>query len=90
MKMNNITRRAILETITDIGQLSDSELKELNHFVKKGFLKKTKAGCFPTLKTVYSLPSVDTLKIRQDYINNLFAFMKVYEPQNIKHTKPTA
>lgn len=68
-----IIRRALLETVTDIGQLSASEVKELNRAVKQGYLSKGKGGCFPRLKTVYAYPAYDFVGERNRYVNHMMA-----------------
>lgn len=63
--MHKIIERAMLHTITDIGQLTSEETRELNKAVKKGWLSKGKGGPFPILKTVYALPGFDFVADRQ-------------------------
>ncbi len=50
----SIVARALSETITDIGQLTNDELRALRNAVKSGVLDKGKAGGYPAIKTVYA------------------------------------
>ena len=54
-----IVLRALTETVTDIGQLSEQELRDLKRAVKRGILTKAKGGKYPKLKTVYARPGFD-------------------------------
>lgn len=71
-----IVRRAMVHTVTDIGQLSKAEIYQLNKYVKKGWLSRGKGGPFPILKTVYAHPGFDFVASRQQHID---AAMAVYE-----------
>ena len=71
-----IVKRALVETVTDIGQLSKSDLYQLNKYVKCGWLSRRKGGPFPMLKTVYACPGFDFVASRERYVN---AAMAVYE-----------
>jgi hypothetical protein len=59
-----IVKRAIVDTVTDIGQLSKDEIKKLNKYVKLGYLSKGKGGWFPAIKTVWACPNFDFEKQR--------------------------
>lgn len=63
-----IVKRALVETVVDIGQLSDAEKYQLNKHVKKGWLSKGQAGPFPKLKTVYACPGFDFVASRERYV----------------------
>jgi hypothetical protein len=76
MKLTLIIKRALVETVTDIGQLSKEELRDLNNAVKRGWLSKGKAGPFPMLKTVYAVPGFDFAQSRKDAVDYM---MKVAE-----------
>lgn len=52
-------KRALLETVTDIGQLTAQEKRELTRAVKAGYLSKGKGGPYPIVKTVYAGPGFD-------------------------------
>lgn len=67
----NIVKRAMTDTITDIGQLSNDEIKILNKYVKLGYLSKGKGGCFPAIKTVWGYHGFDFQKQRNDAIENM-------------------
>jgi len=70
--MPDIITRALLHTVTDIGQLSAIDVRTLNHAVKKGLLSKGKGGGFPRLKTVYARPGYDFKTARARLIAELF------------------
>lgn len=63
-----IVRRALVDTITDIGQLTPKEKRTLNRAVKRGTLAKGKGGPFPILKTVYAFPGFDFAAARAQHI----------------------
>lgn len=67
-ELPEIVRRAMAETVTDIGQLSKAEIYQLNKYVKKGWLSKGKAGPFPRLKTVYACPGFDFEASRERHV----------------------
>src|SRR6478735_11507057 len=71
-----IVKRALVETVTDIGQLSKSDLYQLNKYVKRGWLSRGKGGPYPILKTVYACPGFDFAASRERYIE---AAMAAYE-----------
>ena len=75
-ELPEIVRRAMIETVTDIGQLTRSDLYMLNKYVKKGWLSKGKAGPFPRLKTVYAHPSFDFTASRERYVEEA---MRMYQ-----------
>lgn len=50
-----IVKRAIVHTVTDIGQLTPAEKRELVKAVRAGYLEKGKGGPFPMIKTVYAV-----------------------------------
>ena len=79
VKMPEIVRQALTESITDIGQLSLEDKRTLNKYVKKGFLVKGKGGPFPKLKTVYAYPSYDFIKWRQTYIDEMMVLCRLDE-----------
>ena len=68
LELTPIIKRALVDTVTDIGQLSESEKRELNRAVKRGWLSKGKAGPFPRLKTVYACPAFDFAASRETYV----------------------
>lgn len=57
--MTDIVMRAMVYTVTSIGQLSKAEIRELDTAVRKGWISKGKGGAFPILKTVYAHPGFD-------------------------------
>lgn len=63
-----IIRRALVETVTDIGQLTNDEKRTLNRYVKRGWLSRGKSGPFPKLKTVYACPGFDFAASRERYV----------------------
>lgn len=66
-----IVKKAMLNPIVDIGQLSETDLKALNKFVKDGILVKEKGGPFPKLKTVYALKGHDVKAKREDDVKEM-------------------
>lgn len=66
-----IVRRALVETVTDIGQLSQSERYQLNKYVKRGWLSRGLGGPFPQLKTVYAHPGYDFAEWRRCYVDRM-------------------
>jgi hypothetical protein len=75
-ELPEIVRRALVETVTDVGQLSKSDLYQLNKYVKRGWLSRGKGGPFPILKTVYAHPGFDFTASRDAYVE---AAMACYE-----------
>lgn len=65
-----IVRRAMVETICDIGQVTDKEKRVLNAYVKRGYLSKGKSGPYPNLKTVYAVPTFDFVADRERWIDH--------------------
>jgi len=61
-----IVTRAMVNTITDIGQLTSEDVKTLDKYVKLGYLSKGKGGRFPIVKTVWGCPGFDFAKQRTD------------------------
>jgi hypothetical protein len=57
--LSTIVKRALVYTVTDIGQLSVTELRDLNTAIHKGWLSKGRGGKFPMVKTVYARPDFD-------------------------------
>jgi hypothetical protein len=68
---SEIVKKAMTETVTDIGQLSKQETKDLEYFVRKGVLIKGKGGCFPKVKTVYAIKGYDIVGERKKALNKL-------------------
>jgi hypothetical protein len=66
-----IVIRALTETVTDIGQLSRIELRELAYAVKYGVLAKGKGGPYPILKMVYAPSGFDFVVDRESQIADL-------------------
>lgn len=72
-ELPEIVKRAMVETVVDTGQLSKSEVYQLNKYVKRGWLSKGKGGPYPKLKTVYAVPTYDFEANRQAWIDHLMA-----------------
>ena len=66
-----IVRRALVHTVTDIGQLTPADKRTLEAHVKRGVLSKGKGGPFPTPKTVYAHPGFDFDSDRTEQINQI-------------------
>lgn len=75
MNTNNslpeIVKRAMVDTITSIGQLSKSDINTLNSYVKKGWLSKGKGGPFPMPKTVYACAGFNFEASRKAHLNEI-------------------
>ena len=63
-----IVKRAILNPVTDIGQLSKEQKRNLEKYVKMGVLIKGRGGTFPKLKTVYALIGHNFIEARKEFI----------------------
>jgi hypothetical protein len=72
-----IVRRALVETVTDIGQLSKSDLYQLNKYVRRGWLSRGRGGPYPVLKTVYAHPGYDFAASRERYIEQAMALVEL-------------
>lgn len=57
--MEDIVKRALVYTVTNIGQLSKDELRTLDRAVRRGWLSKGKGGPCPIPKTVWAHPGFD-------------------------------
>jgi hypothetical protein len=68
-ELPEIVKRALTDTVTDIGQLTDEDRRVLNRYVKRGVLSKGKGGGFPLLKTVYACYGFDFAAQRQMYLD---------------------
>lgn len=67
-ELPEIVKRALVETVTDIGQLSKSDKYQLNKYVKRGWLSRGQGGPFPKLKAVYAHPGFDFAVDRQRHV----------------------
>lgn len=76
-ELPEIVKRALVETVCDIGQLSDCEIRTLNKYVKRGWLSKGKGGPFPILKTIYAHPGFDFAANRQREVDAAFAIAEM-------------
>lgn len=68
LQLTPIIKRALVETVTDIGQLTATERRELNAAVKHGWLSRGKGGPYPVLKTVWACPGFDFGASRRRYV----------------------
>jgi hypothetical protein len=57
--LTEIVKRAMVDHVTNIGQLSKQEVRELDAAVRKGYLSKGKGGAFPAIKTLWACPGFD-------------------------------
>ena len=76
-----IVKRAMVCTITDIGQLDKEEKRQLGKYVKVNVLIKGKGGPYPKLKTVYAIKGYNINKARKESIEEMMAIVK-YENYN--------
>lgn len=75
--IEGIVKRALVETVTDIGQLTDAERRQLNAAVRKGWLSKGKGGPYPIPKTVYAFLGFDFHASRKAAINLMLALAEL-------------
>lgn len=68
-----IVAKAMVHTVTDIGQFSKTDLKELKKYVTLGVLVKGKGGPFPKEKTVYALVGHDFKARREEMVKAILA-----------------
>jgi hypothetical protein len=78
----NIVKRAMKNTVTDIGQLTKDEKKILNHYVKKGWLSKGKGGHFPIAKTIFAILGFDFLASRNDSVQEMYEIARYETKEN--------
>lgn len=64
-----IVRRALVDTVVDIGQLSVREKRTLKAYVKRGWLDQGQGGPFPKIKTVYAHKDYDFTRHRRAWVN---------------------
>jgi hypothetical protein len=86
--MQTIVERALDQTVTDIGQLTPEEQRELSKAVKNGVLSKDKGGPYPILKPVYARRGFDFAADRQlqiDYAMYLDSLDPTY-PSRLRAT----
>ena len=72
-QLADIVKRALLETVADIGQLTAEDKNSLRQAVKSGLLSKGKGGGYPAIKTVYARPGYDFGGERAKAINWMMA-----------------
>lgn len=75
--MTDLIKRAMLHSVVNIGQLSGSEINELNRAVKKGWLAKGKGGGYPVLKTVWAFPGYDFVGERKLWIEYMLSLAAI-------------
>lgn len=86
MKSKNIpdiVKRAALHTITDIGQITPQDKRQLNKYIKLGMLTKGKGGPYPRLKIVYAIKGHDFISERKEWIKEVIRISD-YEKVNNK------
>jgi hypothetical protein len=74
--VSSIVINAHISPLTDIGQFTKAQKKELNAAVKAGILKKGKGGPYPKIKTVYAAPGINLAKHRRQEIRAITMFAK--------------
>lgn len=72
-RFSAIVKRALTQTVTNIGQLSHQEQLDLEYAVRHGWLSKGKGGPFPILKTVYAHPGFGFASDRERSIAEMMA-----------------
>ena len=63
-----IVQRAILDTVTNLGQLSEDDVKTLDKYTRRGWLSKGRGGPFPKPKTVWAHPGYDFATARREKV----------------------
>ena len=76
-ELPQIVKRALVETVCNIGQLSKPEICQLNKYVKRGWLSKGKGGPFPMLKTMYAHPGFDFAADRKRYVERAVEISRI-------------
>jgi hypothetical protein len=66
-----VVKIAMVSTVTDIGQLSKQQVRDLNKFVALGVLIKGKGGPYPKEKTVYALIGHDIKANRERMVKEI-------------------
>lgn len=72
-----IVRRALVETVVNIGQLSVVERRTLDSYAKKGYLSKGKGGPFPVIKTVWAHPGFDFAADRERHYQEFCVYAEM-------------
>lgn len=85
--MHPIVKRALVYTVTDIGQITAADRSELEAAVRKGWLSKGRGGSFPVLKTVYARPRFDFMAERALYVREALLHFANLAPQRRSETK---
>ncbi len=75
--LSEIVKRALVETVTDIGQLTPVDKRELERAVKQGYLSKGRGGGFPMEKTVYAFPGYDFAGERRLIVRQMMALAHI-------------
>jgi hypothetical protein len=70
-RFNDIVKRALVRTVTNVGQLTAEQKLDLEYAVRKGWLIKGKGGPYPILKSVYARPGFDFRKDREASVAEL-------------------
>ena len=72
-----IIRRALVETVCDIGQITTQEKRILNKYIKRGWLSKGKGGPFPMMKTMYAHRDFDFVADREREVEHAMALAEL-------------
>lgn len=83
-----IVQRAMVETVTDLGQFSHQERLDLEYAVRKGWLCKGQGGPFPKLKTVYACPGFDFAGSRAELVAEMMLFHAIDRARGVAHFFP--
>jgi len=73
----SIVKRAMIDTLADIGQLTSDDIKTLDKYVKLGYLSKGRGGCFPVIKTVWACPGFDFQRQRDAAVENMLRIVEL-------------
>jgi len=87
-ELPEIIKRALTQTVTDIGQLSTQERRTLASYVRRGHLSKGKGGPYPMIKTVYAVSGFDFAAHRQAHVNYMMHLAELDRQELGKRLSP--
>lgn len=72
-----IVKWALVDTVVNIGQLTNTEKRQLNAAVKRGELSKGIGGPFPKMKTMWARPGFDFVADRNREVDEAMAICAI-------------
>ena len=70
--------RAKRQTLSDIGQLSREDIKDLEKAVRQGAIIKGKGGCYGNIKTCYAPVGTNLKKERRECIEEMIRLDRIF------------